>query len=115
MQDVTAATQFYFRNQKIIDMFDNIVYGIIFPMGFDAVVIVATITTVIRIKQMTSWRRESASQFTSFSAALSACEISLMRMLVGCSTLFIACNVPAITSRLMMLFIPGLVITGGHE
>ena len=101
-------SQFYFRNQKLIDTLESVVYGTALPGTFLVAVIVSTIVTVVKLKRMASWREKAST------VAMPVRDVALTRMLIGCSILFIVCTVPIFVFRTVFLFIPDLRLGGRY-
>ena len=100
---------FYLRNKEFVDTLDGVVYGIVIPGTFLVTIIVATVVTVNKLKQMASWREKASS------AAVSVRDVALTRMLIGCSVLFIVCTVPAVVFRVLILFVPEMSLGGRYR
>ena len=67
---------------------DSVVYGLGLPGVVMVVVTVTTLVTTIRLRKAASWRSESSSK------VISSREVSLTKMLIGSSILFIICLSP---------------------
>ena len=84
-----TGSEFYFRNQKVMDFLFVYVYG----AGLDSVMMVVvtttTIITAVKLRQAAAWRAG-----TSSSGSVSSREIALTRMLVFNSVFFIVCVLP---------------------
>ncbi|XP_076463433.1 uncharacterized protein LOC143295698 [Babylonia areolata] len=104
---VWTGSQFYYQNQAVWDFMDSVVFGVIIPGGVTIVVIVSTLLTAVKLRQMAQWRAESSS-----SGSLSAREIALTRMLINTSVLFLVCISPISVFRAVLLFVPELASGG---
>ena len=74
--------------KNFITYLDSIVYGVGLPGVVMVVVIVTTTVTTLRLRKAAAWRSESSS------GTFSAREVSLTKMLIGSSILFIICVSP---------------------
>ncbi|XP_076464813.1 uncharacterized protein LOC143296667 [Babylonia areolata] len=98
---------FYKRHQELIDNLESFVFGVGLP-GFVMVVVVTTTRlTVVKLRQVVTWRAETSS-------SISPREVALTKMLVGTSILFMACIFPVALIRFSWLFFEGMN-TGGHQ
>ncbi|KAL8622929.1 hypothetical protein ACOMHN_027050 [Nucella lapillus] len=101
---VWTGSEFYYENQEVWDFMDSVVFGVIIPGSVTIIVIVSTLLTAVKLRQMAHWRAES----TSSSKSLSAREIALTRMLVYTSVLFLVCISPISVFRTVLIFVPEL-------
>ena len=101
-------SKFYRNNKKAVDTLDGYIYGIVLPGIFLLVVCIATIITVVKLKKVASWREQSSS------AAMTVRDVTLTRMLIGCSLLFIVCTIPAVVFRTMIVVIPDISLRGRY-
>ena len=99
-------SKFYRNNKKAVDTLDGYIYGIVLPGIFLLVVCITTIITVVKLKKVASWREQSSS------AAMTVRDVTLTRMLIGCSFLFIGCTIPAVVFRTMIVVIPDISLRG---
>ncbi|XP_076464484.1 uncharacterized protein LOC143296439 [Babylonia areolata] len=98
--------EFYERHQELIDNLESFVFGVGLP-GFVMVVVVTTTRlTVVKLRQIVTWRAETSS-------SISPREVALTKMLVGTSILFMACIFPVALIRFSWLFLPGM--NSGHQ
>ena len=100
--------EFYLLNRPLVDTLDGVVYGIVLPGTFVVTVIISTVVTVSKLKRMASWREKTSS------AAMSVRDVSLTRMLIGCSILFIVCTVPGVVFRVLILFVTDMSLAGRY-
>ena len=101
-------SNFYLRNKKLIDVLDGYVYRLIYPVASFFGVILSTIVTVIKLRKVLSWREQSSS------AAMSMRDVALTRMLIGCSILFIMCNIPSVALGLLIVSVPDFSLSGRY-
>ena len=101
-------SKFYLRNKKAIDALDGFVYGIVLPAIFLLVVSISTIITVVKLNKLASWREQSSS------AAMTVRDVTLTRMLIGCSILFIGCTIPAVIFRTLIVVVPDVSLRGRY-
>ncbi|XP_070186815.1 probable G-protein coupled receptor frpr-1 [Littorina saxatilis] len=106
--------QFYLLNKQLIDTLDGYVYGIILPVSFIFLVSISTIITVVHLRKMASWREQSSTA-TAGSAAMMVRDVALTRMLIGCSMLFIVCNIPVVVFRALIVFVPEVSLGGRYQ
>ena len=102
-------SKFYFRNKKLIDTLEAYIYRFTFMTTFFLAVSISTIITIVKLKQLASWREQSSS------AVMSIRDIALTRMLVGCSILFIVCAVPSVSLGLMIGLVPNFTLSGRYS
>ncbi|XP_076464812.1 uncharacterized protein LOC143296666 [Babylonia areolata] len=98
---------FYKRHQELIDNLESFVFGVGLPGFVMVVVVTATRLTVVKLRQVVTWRAETSS-------SISPREVALTKMLVGTSILFMACIFPVALIRFSWLFLEGMN-TGGHQ
>ncbi|XP_076454848.1 uncharacterized protein LOC143289685 [Babylonia areolata] len=108
---VTMLTEgeFYKSHRELVDRLDGIVFGIGVSGCMMAVVITATITTTIKLRQLMTWRTETSS------SQLSSREVALTKMLIGNSVFFIVCASPACLFRVVWFFLPEFSAGGRHH
>ncbi|KAK7487717.1 hypothetical protein BaRGS_00020984 [Batillaria attramentaria] len=107
---VPKASRFYLQNRQLVDAVNSIMQGFPLPAFCITIVTVMTIITVVKLKQMTRWRED-----TSTAGRLSTKEVTLTRMLVGTSILFMVCSTPQIVVFITGLFVPGLKLGGYYH
>ncbi|XP_076445901.1 uncharacterized protein LOC143283541 [Babylonia areolata] len=91
---------FYSAHKELIDIVDATVFGVVgVPMVTAVVVTVTTLITVVRLRQVVTWRLDTSS-------SLSAREVALTRMLVVVSGVFLACVVPMALTPFLWLLVP---------
>ena len=91
----THTSHFYRHHRHFIDVLSNLVYGVVLPGLFTAVVTSTTLLTVFRLRQVLAWRSQTSSNVTS------AREVALTRMLIVTSWVFVACYFPIILFRMI--------------
>ncbi|XP_076472632.1 uncharacterized protein LOC143302030 [Babylonia areolata] len=104
-------SQFYLRNQHVVDVFAGIIYGLSLPLVCTVSVTVCTVITVVKMREISQWRETSASA----SGSVTARDLALTRMIVGTSTLFIVCIVPSVLFRASAFIVPELRLGGRYE
>ncbi|XP_076464820.1 uncharacterized protein LOC143296675 [Babylonia areolata] len=91
--------ELYKANKELVDIVDGVVFGASVPVVVIVVVITTTIITIVKLRQIVTWRTETSS-------SISAREVALTKMLVGTSILFIVCVFPFAVTRISWLFLP---------
>ncbi|XP_076464815.1 uncharacterized protein LOC143296669 [Babylonia areolata] len=94
---------FYKNNRVFIDSLDSFVFGAGVPGVVMIVVMTTTKLTITKLRQIATWRAETSS------SSIPPREVTLTKMLVGNSILFIACVSPAAVTRISWLFVPGMI------
>nr|KAG5699853.1 hypothetical protein BaRGS_034627 [Batillaria attramentaria] len=93
--DALMPTKFQDTGMRV-SIFGSLVFGVVLPGIFLPCTFIATIITVIKLRKVAAWRQRC-------SAAVTAKEIALTRMLIGSSVLFVVCMVPEVIARLVVL------------
>ncbi|XP_076454866.1 uncharacterized protein LOC143289702 [Babylonia areolata] len=93
--------EFYNTHRDLIDGIDSFILGAGSSGGVMTTVVVATIVTSIKLRQITSWRSETSSSHP-------AREVALTRMLIASSVFFIITTVPTFLVRAVSLFLPDM-------
>ena len=101
-------SKFYFLHKKLVNTLDGFVYGIMLPGTTMSIVGISTVITVVILNKLASWREQSSS------AAMTVRDVTLTRMLIGCSILFTVCTVPGVVFRLFILFVPDVSLLGRY-
>ncbi|XP_076464825.1 uncharacterized protein LOC143296678 [Babylonia areolata] len=91
--------ELYEANKELVDILDGFVFGAGLPGVVMVVLITTTIITIVKLRQIVTWRTETSS-------SISAREVALTKMLVGTSILFIVCVFPFAVTRISWLFLP---------
>ncbi|KAK7501437.1 hypothetical protein BaRGS_00007241 [Batillaria attramentaria] len=105
-------SRFYINNRRLIDLLDGLVYGFVLPVISVTTVSAATTITLIKLSKMAAWRGQSASTTT---ASVSPRMMSLTRMLVGTSILFVVCSVPLLVRRFLQLLDADVSLGGRYR
>ncbi|KAL8609089.1 hypothetical protein ACOMHN_030430 [Nucella lapillus] len=100
---------FYRNNKDVIDYMDSIIFGAGFPTLMMVVVTMATGVTIWKLGQLAAWRAQSSS------AAMSAREVALTKMLAAASVLLVLCASPGCAFRLAGLFLPEMNTGRRHQ
>ena len=97
-------------------MFDGIICGLRLPGVYVVGVVVSTVVTVVRLRRMTEWRqRSSTTSATTTSGAGSATkDVTLTRMLIGTSVVFVTCTAPPLVIHVILAFLPELSLSGKY-
>ncbi|XP_076437619.1 uncharacterized protein LOC143276848 [Babylonia areolata] len=93
--------EFYLANKKVIDFIDSVTFGAGLPGTVLIVTITTTLLTIIKLRQVVSWRSDQSS-------SISPREVALTKMLVANSILFIICFSPDAINHLSRLFLKGM-------
>ena len=101
-------SEFYLLHKELIDTLDTYVYGVLIQGTFVLVLVVTTVIIIVKLRKMASWRE------TSSSAATTVRDVALTRMLIGCSILFIACNIPGLVFWVLIVFVPDFSLRGRY-
>ncbi|XP_076472616.1 uncharacterized protein LOC143302015 [Babylonia areolata] len=113
MFDAYFASEFYSQNKELVDTFEGLVYGILLPGFYIIGVSLATVVTVVKLRQMKEWRQQSLSPMSA--GRHSAKDVTLTRMLIGSSVQFVVCTTPTFLFHSLHPFIPGLDHVGEHN
>ncbi|XP_076472599.1 uncharacterized protein LOC143302000 [Babylonia areolata] len=110
-KDVFYSSEFYLRNKSLVDFMDGIIFGIVLPGLYVAGVSISTVITVLKLKEMAQWRDRSSST-ASTGTGNATKDVSLTRMLIGISCLFVACTTPPLVLHAALPFVPDLGLSG---
>ena len=102
--DVFYLSEFYLQNKALVDLMDGIVFGILLPGIYVTGILVSTIVTVLKLRKMAEWREKSSS--SSSTSSSSTKDVTLTRMLVGTSVLFVALNTPPLAFHVAIPLVP---------
>lgn len=111
---------YYLEKKGIMDFFDIFVYATCLPGFFLVVIIVATVITIISLRSAVSQRQTMTManvkklQNKRLTSSLSSKEVTVTRMLIGTSLLFIVCLSPNFVVQVTSLVIPDLSLTGKY-
>ena len=119
--DALYSSQFYINNRVLVDVLAGVFYGILLPGIFVAGVTVSTVATVINLRRMVEWREKSSSSSSSSSSASIAGgaaatrDVTLTRMLIGTSCVFVVCTAPFFLFHTTLPFVPELSLSGKYR
>ena len=102
-------TQFYQQNQQVIDTVTGLVPALLLPGCYVIVVSVTTAMTLIKLRKVATWRKQ-----TSSASAVSSREIALTRMLIGTSVLYVVCTMPILAAGVIFLTVPDMSTKGRY-
>lgn len=108
MLHIFFSSEFYLQNERLVTIFEGIIFGIVIPGICLLAVIVSTVVTIIKLKQLSAWREKSVSK----AASVTSREVALTRMLVGTSIFFIVCTTPGFVFHTAIPFVPDLSLSG---
>ena len=96
-----TTTDFYSQHKLLYDVLVNMFPMIVIPFATFAVVTIATAITVVQLKRAIAWRHDFSS-----SSSSDAREMSLVKMLVVVSLIYIISSAPNIALGLSRLLVP---------
>ena len=102
-------SKFYLENQKVIDIVSGMFLGLLLPACYVTVVSVTTAMTLIKLRQVATWRKQ-----TSSASAVSSREVALTRMLIGISVLYVICTMPILARGIVVLAMPDISLKGRY-
>ena len=102
-------TKFYQQNQEVIDTVTGIVPSLLLPGCYVTVVSVTTAMTLIKLRQVATWREQASS-----ASAMSSREVVLTRMLIGISVLYVICSIPNLALGIVFLAVPDMSTKGRY-
>ncbi|KAL8582696.1 hypothetical protein ACOMHN_058073 [Nucella lapillus] len=108
--DAYYASEFYLSNKDLLDIFDGAIFGIFLPGVFVTGVAVCTTITVVKLRQMKNWRQKSTS--ARFPDGYATKDVTVTRMLIGTSVLFVICSTPPLAIHVVRPFIPEMSLHG---
>ncbi|KAL8583871.1 hypothetical protein ACOMHN_040340 [Nucella lapillus] len=100
--------EFYRANKHLITFLHGTFFGFVLPWLEIVVVTSATIITVVKLRQVLSWRGETSS-------SISPREVALTKMLVGSSILFIVCLFPSSLTIIVWFLFPEMNIGDRYQ
>ena len=106
---VIYPTEFYQQNQEVIDTISGIVPCLLLPGCYVTVVSATTAMTLIKLRAMATWRKQ-----TSSASAVSSREVALTRMLIGISVLYVICSMPTLAFGIVFLAVPEMSTKGRY-
>lgn len=101
-----------------MDILDIFVYGTCLPGLFLLIIVITTVITVISLRSAVSKRHtmttanDCQQQSSKSTASLSSKEVTVTRMLIGTSVLFIVCLTPNFVGQVATFIIPDLSLNG---
>ncbi|KAL8573486.1 hypothetical protein ACOMHN_047757 [Nucella lapillus] len=98
---------YYYKNESLLIILEGVFYGFIVPLGCPALVLITTIITAIKLRQIVRWRSQISSGISSPK------EIGITKMLICLSVEFIVLSSPLIIIRVSRLF-PSVLNTDYH-
>ncbi|KAL8563840.1 hypothetical protein ACOMHN_034220 [Nucella lapillus] len=101
----------YLRNQFFVQIFIGIIYGLLLPALCTICVTVCTVVTVAKMRELSQWRETVSSAHSSQTAR----DLTVMRMIVGTSILFILCMLPSVAFRTIVFLLPNVKVGGRYE
>ncbi|PVD28185.1 hypothetical protein C0Q70_10771 [Pomacea canaliculata] len=99
---------FYVSHREVVDILDGVFYGLLVPGLTITIVAVTTCLTTFKLRKMATWRQQTSSA----AVGQMTRDLTLTRMLIGTSVMFLVCNIPGITARTVILVVPDLSIGG---
>ena len=114
--DALYSSQFYLDNETLVNLFDGIIFGFLLPGVYVVGVVVSTVVTVVQLRRMTEWRQQSStSSATTTSGPGSATkDVTLTRMLIGTSVVFVTFTAPPLVIHVILAFQPELSLSGKY-
>lgn len=106
------SSKFYINNKALVDIFVGIIFGFSLPVIYFAGITVSTIVTVLKLRQMAEWRELSSTATLSGVSAVK--DVTLTRMLIGTSCVFVASNTPFFLFHAVQPFVPELSLNGKY-
>lgn len=106
---MTGSSKFYIEHQTTIDLLDNIFYGVLLPGLFCTIVILTTVVTAVKLRQVVTWRSDTSTKVSSDR------EIALTRTLICTSCVFVVCMFPNFLFRFICIFMPELNTVGRYK
>ncbi|PVD28416.1 hypothetical protein C0Q70_11003 [Pomacea canaliculata] len=103
----TYSSDFFLANVHLVDTLEGTVYGVILPVVLREC---CNNSFCHHNTQVTS--HDGVETKTSSAATSSSRDVTLTRMLIGMSVVFVLCNIPGICFRIAMLAIPDLSLNG---
>ena len=106
---VIYPTKFYLQNHEVIDTVTGIGPGLFLPVCYVTVVSVTTAMTLIKLRAMATWRKQTSSV-----GVVSSREVALTRMLIGISVMYVACSMPTLAFGMVFLAVPDMSTKGRY-
>ena len=108
-------SDFYINNKELVDFFSAIIFGISLPGIYTAGVSISTVVTVVKLRRMSEWREQSSSSASLSCGASSVKDVTLTRMLIGTSCVFLICITPLFLFYIVLPFVPELSLNGKYH
>ena len=108
-------SDFYINNKELVDFFSAIIFGISLPGIYTAGVSISTVVTVVKLRRMSEWREQSSSSASLSCGASSVKDVTLTRMLIGTSCVFLVCITPLFLFYIVLPFVPELSLNGKYH
>ena len=106
--EVLAPSEFSVNNRELVDFFVGIVYGILLPGTFTAGVSISTVVTIVKLRRMAEWREQSSSSASLPRGDTTVKDMTLTRMLIGTSCVFVGLLTPQLLFYAAVPFVPEL-------
>lgn len=113
--------RYYLDNKSILVIFDTFVYATCFPGIFLLVIVVTTFITVTKLRSAFSRRKtltnatEKNIKTSHSTLSISSRELTVTRMLIGTSVLFIVCLTPNFVVQVTSFLLPDLSVSGRYS
>ncbi|KAL8573487.1 hypothetical protein ACOMHN_047758 [Nucella lapillus] len=98
---------YYYKNESLLIILEGVFYGFVVSLGCPTLVLITTIITAIKLRQIVRWRSQTSSGMSSPK------EIGITKMLICLSVEFIVLSSPLIIVRVSRLF-PSVLNTDYH-
>ena len=115
MMNLLYSSDFYIHNKEFIDIFSGIIYGIVLTTIYTVGVSVATVVTVVKLRRMAEWRKQSSSSASLPRGSTTVKDMTLTRMLIGTSCVFVVCLISRCLLLVIPPFVPQLTMTGKYQ
>ena len=115
MMNLLYSSEFYIHNKEFIDIFSGIIYGIVLTTIYTAGVSVSTVVTVVKLRRMAEWRKQSSSSASLPRGSTTVKDMTLTRMLIGTSCVFVVCLISRCLLLVIPPFVPQLTMAGKYQ
>ena len=106
--DILSSTEFYINNKELVDIFVGIIFGISIPGIYTVGVSISTVVTVVKLRRMAEWREQSSSSASLPGGGTTVKDMTLTRMLIGTSCVFVGLLTPQLLFYAAVPFVPEL-------
>ena len=113
--DILSSTEFYINNKELVDIFVGVIFGISIPGIYTVGVSISTVVTVVKLRRMAEWREQSSSSASLPRGGAAVKDVSLTRMLIATSCVFLVCLTPLLLLHIIMPFVPELNMNGKYN